>query len=529
MNRLLLVLASTAALWSTACSSGGGTTVVPPPTGKFSASSLNGTYAFMTNGEVITSAGAEVNLSRVGSFIANGQGGITGGVEDVNSAGTVNPAVPITGGNYTVNANGTGSLTLNITSAGTPSSITLGITLTSTSGGLMVDETSTAAQASTGSGNFMIQNVAVCSSPVTSVSGTYVFDFAGADAGGNPESLVGEFAVSGGVISTGFTDANDFLVLSNGSIGGSFALDPISPASSTSCGRGVAEIAGQPFEYYVVDATRIRFISITNGAMLTGDAVIQANPPANLSTSFAFLVAGNDSNGFVTRLGRFTGNGTALTNVVMDTNDGSIKFTPTGGAGSTITAASITPDPVNPGRFTLTFKDSNLSVPFSFVLYLSSATSGVIQDITQTGGFAIQVADGTIGAQTGSPFSSSNITGTYAVNWSGTSQQVQGQDEEDLIGQATISSAALTGTADIFQMQALAPQMGNVLSGNITFGGDGSGGDGNRNTMVVTLTKGSTTTVHFVVYFVNPQLVFFANNNNQGGSRSVAGILQLQP
>jgi len=72
MKRLLLLLASAAALWTAACNGGGGTVVPPPPPpGPFGLNSLNGTYAFVTNGEVFNGA-AVTPLARVGSFTANG-------------------------------------------------------------------------------------------------------------------------------------------------------------------------------------------------------------------------------------------------------------------------------------------------------------------------------------------------------------------------------------------------------------------------------------------------------------------------
>src|SRR5438132_11356304 len=167
MKRLLFTLSVAAAFWSAACGSGGSSVQPPPPAGKYSLASLNGTYAFVTNGEVI--AGNAVSpMARAGSFIANGQGAIMGGVEDVNTSGTPSGATAITGGSYTVNADGRGTITLAVGQ----SSITFGIVLTSTSDGLLIDETS-ASQFSTGSGNFILQDPAVCSSPVTSmVAGT---------------------------------------------------------------------------------------------------------------------------------------------------------------------------------------------------------------------------------------------------------------------------------------------------------------------------------------------------------------------
>src|SRR5262249_44413192 len=136
----------------------------PPPTGKYSNASLSGTYAFVTSGEVITST-AETPFSRTGSFTADGAGGIkAGGVYDLVNAGggstTSAVPIPITGGGYTISADGRGVLRLDVTSNGGPATITFGIVLTSTRDGLMIDETANGSQVSTGSGNFTLQSPA---------------------------------------------------------------------------------------------------------------------------------------------------------------------------------------------------------------------------------------------------------------------------------------------------------------------------------------------------------------------------------
>jgi hypothetical protein len=536
MKRFLLVLASAAALWSAACSSGGGTTVLPPPAGKYGLSSLNGTYAFVTNGEAfVNGAAVPSTLARTGSFVANGSGGIAGGVEDTvavtvlpqGASTTVNTAITITGGGYSVGADGRGSVTLNLAAGvGGAPTITFGIVLTSTSSGLLIDETNTASQASTGSGNFFKQDTTAFTNPILPVAATYVFDFAGLDGAANGASLVGRFAAASGAISGGIQDVNDNFALTTAQVipAGTLSQDPINPATLTSFGRGVAQIAGEAYIFYIVDATRIRFISISSGAMLTGDAVVQNNPPASLSNGFAFVVAGSSALGPLTRVGRFTANGTAVTNVLVDTNNAGSLVTTTGA-----TQASVTLDAANPGRGTVTFLGSGLGTPFSFVFYLSSATSGVIQETTQSNGLAAAIADGSIGGQTGNPFSSSNISGTYAINWSGLSKQNAVFDEEDMLGQTTISSLALKGAADIFQFQNVnGPQTDNALTGVINIGGDGTGGTTTRNTMAVTLTKnGQATTVNSVVYFVSPQLAFFASTSTPT-NRIVAGVLETQ-
>ncbi len=532
MKRLLLMLAAAGALWSAACS-GNGIVNPPPPVGKYSNANLNGQYAFVTNGESFTGGLSATPLARTGSFTADGLGNIAAGVEDVNAAGTTSLALQITGGNYTVNADGRGTLTLQLGQ----NSINFGIVLTSTSDGLMIDETSTSTQSSTGSGNFVKQNSG--SFAIASITGPYVFDFSGLDGGQGgtqgPESIVGEFTASGGPITTGVEDVNDNGAFTTAAaVSGNFAADGVNPSTLTGFGRGIAQLNGTQYVFYIVDSSRIRILSTSGGAMLSGDAVAQGNvAPASLSsTNFAFIVAGSSINGGITRVGRFTTNGATVSSVLVDTNNAG-KFIQTN---TVNTGASISFDAANPGRGTITFTDPNFSnSPFRFVFYLSSPAQGVIQETTVTvsgtNSNAVDVADGTIAAQTASPFSSSNISGTYALNWSGLSLQNGGgfsvQDEEDLLSEVAISGLSLKGAGDIFQFQNGVPVFDLVTSGSITIGSsDGTSSDGKRNTMNVKLVKSNSTTVNFVVYFVNPQLAFFANNQNS--NRIVAGVLQAQ-
>jgi hypothetical protein len=525
MNRVLTAVVAAAALWTAACSSGGSTITPPPPTGKYGPASLKGTYAFVTSGEVLVS-GTSTPFARTGSFIADGNQHITGGVYDlVNSGGfstTSSAPVPISGGNYTVNADGRGTLTLNVTSSGGPATINFAIVLTSTSGGLMIDET-TSSQVSTGSGNFILQNTATFAS---GVSGSYVFDFTGEDGSMSPESLVGQFGASGGVITSGSEDANDAMSLnSSGTISGNFALD----TANTAAGRGLATIEGQTYAFYIVDSTRVRFISINSagvGPMLTGDAVAQSGgtPPPSPNGSFAFLVGGSTPNGGLTRVCRFNVSGGTVSKILMDVNNASSEneFGP-----SSLTNASLTYDSTT-GRGVVSFQSSSVNV-YSFVFYLSSPNSGVIQEVSPNDTTpAFDVADGSIAAQAAGPFSGSNITGPYAMNWSGlvTATGFGSTDEEDFLSQVTVSNLNLTGTGDIFQFTGPSISTNFGVGGSLNFnGGDGAGDNGKPVYMTVNL---SGPHVDMVVYIVNPQLAFFANRDNNGTPRLVAGVLEAQ-
>ena len=535
MNRLLTAAVAAASLWAAACSSGNGVITPPPPTGNYTLASLNGTYAFVTSGEAITSGGSSATpFSRTGSFIANGSGSVTGGVYDIVNAGgtssTSSAPIAIMGGSYTVNADGRGTLTFNINSSGAPATINFAIVLTSTKDGLMIDETASGNQASTGSGNFVLQNSAAFAS---GVSGSYVFDFSGLDGSIHPESLVGQFAASAGVITSGVEDANDNFNLTNGSISGNFAPDP---ANSATSGRGTATIAGQTYAFYIVDSTRVRFVSINAssvGPMLTGDAVSQPSVPAAPSGGFAFLVSGSTANGGFIRAARFdtcpqSANPLpTVTKLLMDVNNAGMEneFGP-----SALTMPSINYDTTT-GRGQLSFQSSSTNV-YSFVFYLSAASDGVIQEVSgPTGtGTAVVVADGSMLMQSGSPFTSSNVTGPYAMNWSGlvtSGGSFSLQDEEDLLAQETVKSLNLSGTYDLFQFTGFTLQIDRGSSGSINFnGGNGTGDDGKSSSMIVNLSNAAP--IHMVVYTVNPQLAFFMNTNQSGAPRIVAGILKAQ-
>jgi hypothetical protein len=249
-------------------------------------------------------------------------------------------------------------------------------------------------------------------------------------------------------------------------------------------------------------------------------------------------VAGSDlnaSNGLI-RVGRLDANacpqcvggpGNSVSKILMDVNDAGseTEFGP-----SQLSNASISYDAAT-GRGQLSFQSSSVNV-YTFVFYLSSASDGVIQEVSgpSGSGTAVVVAEGSVLSQSGSPFTSSNITGPYAMNWSGlvtSGGSFATQDEEDLLAQETVTNLNFSGTYDLFQFTGFSLGTDLGSSGSINFnGGDGTGGDGKNTTMTVNLSGASA--IHMVVYFVNPQLAFFANRDNNGAQRIVAGILKAQ-
>ena len=139
------------AAFTGACGGGGGAisaNPAPTPTsGPYSATSLSGTYAFEMSGQ---DGGGF--FARVGSFVANGSGGITSGVLDLSSG--IIPGVrtlTISSGTYTIGTNGKGSLSF-VDSAG--ETIQLSIVMTSATDALVTETDGSA----TASGNFTVQD-----------------------------------------------------------------------------------------------------------------------------------------------------------------------------------------------------------------------------------------------------------------------------------------------------------------------------------------------------------------------------------
>jgi hypothetical protein len=528
MKRLLLVLTVFAAVWTTSCGGGSGSTPPPPPATGFNNGSLKGSYVFAMTGSTVAS-GAVTSFSRVGVFIADGGGGIatTGGVEDVHALGADN-IFNITGGSYVVNSDGRG--TLNLTnSSGT---VQYSISLASASAGYIVDMSQgpTNPDVSTASGSFSLQ------SSTTMATGTYAFDFSGIapDNTGNATSIVGDIiptAAGNGTFAAGsFWDVNengDFITKASIS-GGGYETDPNYPGT----GRGLATIGGLDFVYYVIDSQHVQFMGIDQDASapgtILGEAIAQqAGTPVNVSSfsnsSFVFVMGGTGGSGPLARAGRLTATGANLAAILLDNNNaGAIITVPSTGV---LNAGTVTLDGDGSGRGTFTFTDTvNNTGTYTFVFYLSSATTGVIQDVSTvvSGGIAtaVDVADGTLLAQTGAPFSTGSLASAYAFNWSGVSSA-----EEDFVGAFTPSAASPNGLVDYNEFGPGKLFLGVQMNGITTIGGDGTGSAGQHSTFVAGLNTSPAVTINYFAYIANPNSILVMGT---GSNRVIAGVLTAQ-
>jgi hypothetical protein len=524
VKRLLLLVTACAALWASACGNGGYTAPTPPPsTGPFSKANLNGQYAFSMGG-----SNAFGNFARVGTFTADGQGNITGGLEDANFPGAVNLQVPLTGGTYTVNPDGRGSMTFSFAAG---NSVDFSITLASSTNGFMVDTTIVnGGVAQTGSGNFVKQDASALA--LAGINGNYAFDFSGSSPDGtnNPISIIGTFKADGaGNLMTGF---DDVVELGSGftpkaAIGTSvFSLDN----AHSGTGRGTANIAGFNYVFYIVSHNQIKFMGTDSAGELLGDAVLQqANTPANataMNGGFVFIVGGSTTSGTLGQAGRFTADGGGKVSAVfLDVNNsGSFTAVPSGATGLT---GTYQVDGDTSGHGTLTFTDSiGGTGTYTYGFYLISPTQAVFQNQSIVAGDpngAPLVADGSLSAQTGGPFTASSLAPTFAFSLSGVdSNGLTGSTaQDDFVGQATFSSLSYTGAMDFNEFSAGTLYLDIPVNGAIALNGDGTG----VNTQVFNLQPPAKNQFNFVVLIANPNTLYVLGSDS---NRVISGIYTAQ-
>jgi len=514
VKRLLSFAAALFAFLSAGCSNGGNTVVgppPPPPTGNFSNFSLNGQYAFSMSGTELC-AGQGSFFARAGSFTADGSGHITDGVEDVNVCTGVF-TLPFTSSTYSISADGRG--TLNLTnSTGTT---TYSLTLTSPTQGFVAQTDGNA----TAGGSLQRQNPAAFSNPA--IANGYVFDVFGASSAANPESIIGRFDADGaGSISLGLYDSNEAGTPSGQQLFPAGALYQFDHTFGKS-GRGVANIAGHNFAFYVVDATRLKLVGTDFPEVFSGEAFAQqsiAFTAASLNSGLAFLLGGSSSSGPIATAGRFTADGVGnLSEIFLDeNNNGTVTLLPS--QGGTV-AGTYTLDANGLGGGMATWTDTRVGT-FTFIFYLISPTEAVFQEI-DTG----ITSDGTLLAQTGGPITPASLAGDFAFVLSGVTQNGSNVDSNDFVGQLKLTSASGNNATGIMDFTEFSPAHQQQLfdiqsSGPLDITSPGTG----PNTLTLTTTFPSPQTFNFTAYAVDSSTVFLVGVDN---NRVLAGSIARQP
>jgi hypothetical protein len=249
----------------------------------FSDQSLNGPFAFSYTGSDQSGF-----LAVAGRFVADGNGHIVSGIEDVDSFSAAGSSQFQITGTYKVGPDGRGSILLN---SGISGAGTLQFALTTNQHAVVIRFD----RSFTGSGTIDQQDLNDVST-LSTITGPYVFSGSGADLSFLPLGVAGKFTASGNgslQTGTGVVDLND-----NGSVKPddksltvSYSLDSTAPDT----GRGeitLTSTATGPrlFAFYIIDATHLYFVEIDGNGYLRGD--IYSSAPGS-SFSASSFTAGN--------------------------------------------------------------------------------------------------------------------------------------------------------------------------------------------------------------------------------------------
>lgn len=532
MKRLTLLAAAIAALFSAACGGGSGSNgTPPPPVGNFTLASLSGNFAFSMTGEDLNGG----FITRVGSFVADGKGNITSAIEDLDDNGTINTAVALSGGTYTMAANGKGTITFPTASGNLTLSFAMSSASPSSQGGqgLLIE---TDLLFATASGSFSQQNVSSFSQPFATA--TYVFDVSGLDSSLAPFSLVGGVSANGvAALGTGVFDRNDASISTDPSgpqpiaAGGTVTLDATNNATF---GRGTITVAGLTFAFYPIDQTHLKLIEIDATELTSGDIFQQmggiATQSSTFTSPFVYTVGGSAfSSSFVGAIGRTArfkpdGNGGISATAVDQNNDGTATCVGAGCSQANATGTYSIDTANGNGRGTLNINFSSGGAGFASVFYQISPTMAVIQDVDSN-----VIADGTMFAQTGS-FTNASLAGNYVFNFSGQVLPSGGNIgfEEDFVGQYALSSSAssnISGVVDFVEpgsTSSKVPAFLNVpITGTLNLSGDGTG----RNGYQITTGNSPGTNINFAAYFISPTQVILISTQD---TRVTVGTVSSQ-
>lgn len=433
----------------------------------YSDASLKGPFAFAYSG------GSGANFIAVaGSFVADGQGGIVSGVEDIENFSTgISVQVPIQNGSYLVSPDGRTRASLN---TGGQAGSTLQFALMSNQHALVIrfDQNTVA------SGTIDQQDLNALTNSNSVISGPYVLGVAGEDLSEKTMGVAAKFSASGtGLISAANTifDVNDggavttptTVPTSSVSLSGTYGFDAAFPGT----GRGTMTLtltthtttnnsnANEQLQFalYVVDSTHLRLVEIDHNALLAGDlfAAAAGNSFSAGSLAYAnysFTSSGSSSVGAFAAGGVFKSDGSG--NITGGTFDSNSAGTP--GTNTTIASCAYAVDTTT-GRIDLRLftgtgacpGGTNASVA-EFAAYQTAQGAAVMLEID-----ANTISSGVAFLQAAAPAA---LTGSFAVSIAGqgTSQNVAGAIPQDAVGQLTLAGTSVSkGTLDINNFNAV--------------------------------------------------------------------------
>jgi hypothetical protein len=487
-------------------------------TGTATNASLNGHYVLL----VTAATGNQGTSSCAASVIADGNGNITGGVEELISPsfsdqldGVLNTS------SYSIDPSGHGTMIINTVNL---ESLKFSFVLISPTHALIIE-----IDGDPGSGTMDMQQPASGGSfTAAQVTGNYSFAMDGVDhtGPGNNMSMAGTFAADGtSALTSGTLDINNGGTFSTSSFVGSFTA----PDSN---GRGTMHAspttgAGRLFIYYIISPKVLRLlegdnISLVGGSAYTQGAALSTN--AALTGKFVYQHHGWSTPGRTVAVGQLSADGAGkVTTGLSDSNSGGSPTTVI--KGTTVTGTYMISGSASGPAGTLNLTDAAGTSAFN--LYLVDPTLNILDPSNASGGggaLLLHTDASIIGTGmfipqlvSGTP-SFSNNHGLNLINSITSPTQ---PNEIHLVGRlASDGTANFTGAADYGQNGAFFPNivLGNTLAG--TFAADGA----NPGHFTGAFTLGTAPTIALFP-FIPPAVSTFAVSYYQASS-SQALVIQ---
>jgi hypothetical protein len=390
--------------------------------------SLNGPFAFSYSGN--DSAGF---LAAAGSFVADGQGDITSGVEDVDSFLLgVSTGIPFTG-SYVVGPDGRTTATID-TGHGVA---TWQFALTTNQHAVMIRFDPN--KAGSGSGTIDRQNLNDLTTLPSVVNGLYALSASGTDAGFKPMALAGEFTSTGSNVLTAsgsMIDVNDggTVTTESPTVNGAYQLD----SGNAGTGRGTLTLPSTnatqlQFAFYVIDSTHLHIIEIDGNDFLAGDMYTGASA-GSFAGTYVFTAGGTSAagtGGAYAEGGVFISDGSSITGGALDTNN----------AGTVATNATVSTGPFTVNGTTGRI-DLKLATTSEFAVYPTAAGTAVMVELDSAG-----ISTGLAYPQVTGDAATAPAAGSFAfvLGGQGMFHQIAGSAQPNAEGQLTLAATSASG------------------------------------------------------------------------------------
>ena len=441
----------------------------------FNNSTLKGNYIFSLSGIDVNGAA----FYAVGAVMADGNGNITGGEEDLNDVSSGYFQATSIVGTYSVGSDGRGTLTLN-SSLGS-FAYAFAIRALNNAGLNEIDNNVINA-----TGNLEQQTATGVSAP----SGNYAYGFSGSAPCGTgslqPINSNGIFSLSSGNVG-GLQDLNcNRTITQSAALSGTYSnIDAL--------GRGTgafsASTGTSDFVYYVVSANRYRFMCPDASVFFLGSADLQTQSSfasSDFTGSYVVSTGANTQTGGGTGISytliQFNASGGSVSSGYYDVND-------TGNVGQASLSGAYSV--ASNGRVSGSFTVNGVALPFS--MYLISPSQGYYLDQRTSA-----VGGGNVYAQSASVTSNADWAGSYATKQFGyfvaagpvilpaNSSSVSGQISAD-------GNGNLAGTLDFNDPNGVFP--GLTLQGTYSVGTVAPG----RTTVTIATSEGTRNYVAYIV------------------------------